>query len=85
MKKGKTLKKVMSEKKYKELIQKLKNHKKISVNDRIKLKEMLLYKYCRCIKKLKKKRQNPYGICATSIYTKRKRKVPKNAPRLCNK
>ena len=78
-----SLKKVASDKKYWELIQKLKNHKKMTKKERALLKKMLLYKYCRCIKRLKKKKKNPYGICANSIYTKRKRKIPKNAPYLC--
>jgi len=87
---------LISEKVYKELIQKEKDNT-ISPSETIILDEALNIKYCFCIKKLYLKnifienileeetKYNPYAICMSSIYKKRGIKPPKKVSYSCSK
>tara|TARA_B100001093_G_C26657635_1_gene940345 strand:- start:201 stop:782 length:582 start_codon:yes stop_codon:yes gene_type:complete len=87
---------LISDKKYKELIQKHKTNNLKKDESEI-LEEALNVKYCFCIKKLylknifmeniveKKPEYNPYAICMSSIYKNRSIKPPKKASYSCRK
>ena len=88
-KRRKSLKSNISDKKYKELIQKKKN-KSISKNQNKILESELNKKYCKCIKTLKKKYpknsrtyKGKFGICMNSIYKNRGFDPPYNVSNLC--
>ncbi len=87
---------LITDKKYKELIQKQKNNN-LTREESIILREALNVKYCFCIKKLylknifienitgKEAEYNPYAICMSSIYKNRSIKPPKKASYSCRK
>jgi hypothetical protein len=88
-KRRKSLKSNISDKKYKELIQKKKT-KSISKGQNKILKSELNKKYCKCIKTLKKKYpknsrtyKGKFGICMNSIYKNRGFEPPYNVSNLC--
>ena len=88
-KRRKSLKSNISDKKYKELIQKKKS-KSISKNQNKILESELNKKYCKCIKTLKKKYpkssriyKNKFGICMNSVYKNRGFEPPYNVSNLC--
>jgi len=82
-------KRMLSKKKYNELIKKKKNRKKLSLKERKQLDHALFINYCSCIKQLKyndkTKKNLEYPICMSSVYTKRKFKSPKNVKSKCKK
>jgi len=81
-------KKIISKKKYQELIKKRQHHKKLSLNERKQLDEALFVNYCSCIKSLKYdikvKDYLEYPVCMSSIY-KRGFKPPKGVTVRCSK
>ena len=76
---------MISKKKYKQLLSK----KKLSTQEKQQLNHALFINYCKCIKKLKYSRKlskgSEYPICMNSIYMRRKRKPPKNVTRKCKR
>uniref|UniRef100_A0A6C0JDD3 Uncharacterized protein n=1 Tax=viral metagenome TaxID=1070528 RepID=A0A6C0JDD3_9ZZZZ len=84
----------ISEKKYKELIQKKKDGS-IEVGEELVLDEALNCKYCHCVKKLylqnkfnkfinnTEPKYNPYAICLSSIYKNRDIDVPSKISYKC--
>lgn len=82
-------KKIISKKKYKELIHKRQHHKKLSLKERKQLDEALFVNYCSCIKSLKYdpkvKDYLEYPVCMSSIYKKRGFKPPKGVTIKCGK
>ena len=73
----------MSENNYRKLLSK----KRLSKNQKKTLDKALHIKYCKCIKDLKYKQNNPaaYGICANSVYKNRGYEMPPRAARNCEK
>ena len=82
-------KRLISTKKYKELIKKRQHHQKLSLKERKQLDHALFIKYCSCIKSLKYneriKENIEYPICMSSVYKKRGFKSPKNVKSRCKK
>ena len=78
---------VLSEKKYKDYIQKRKSKKKLTHKQNKQLDHTLMIKYCKCIKKIKydkKIEKNlEYPFCTSSVYKNRKFKIPNNAAKRC--
>lgn len=77
---------MVSKKRYKQLLSK----KKLTKKESKQLDRALFVKYCRCVKKMKytnKKHQRgrEYPICVHSIYKKRHKKVPKDLQKKCGK
>ena len=85
----KAKRRIISNKKYKELIFKRQHNKRLTLNERKKLDQALFINYCSCIKSLKYnkniKKNLEYPICMSSVYTKRKFKSPKNVRKRCKK
>ena len=85
----KSKKRMISKKKYQELIQKRQHNKKLSLNERKKLDEALFVNYCSCVKSLKYdskvKDYLEYPVCMSSIYKKRGFKPPKDVTQKCSK
>lgn len=85
----KAKKRIVSKKKYQELIQKRKHNKKLTLNERKKLDEALFVNYCSCVKSLKYdqkvKDYLEYPVCMSSIYKKRGFKPPKGVTQKCGK
>lgn len=78
----------ISQSKYKQLVQKRKSRRKMSVKDKRLLDDALYMKYCKCIKQLeygKKLRGAGYPICMNSVYKNRGFSPPKKASLRCNK
>ena len=73
----------MSENNYRKLLSK----KRLSKNQKKTLDKALHIKYCKCVKDLKYKQNNPaaYGICANSVYKNRGYEMPPRAARNCDK
>ena len=82
-------KRIVSKKKYKELIHKRQHHKKLSMKERKQLDQALFVNYCSCIKSLKYdpkvKDYLEYPVCMSSIYKKRGFKPPKGVTIKCGK
>lgn len=82
-------KRMISKKKYKELIQKRQHNKKLSLNERKKLDHALFINYCSCVKSLKYdskvKDYLEYPVCMSSIYKKRGFNPPKGVTVRCKK
>ena len=80
---------ILSEKKYKQYIQKRKSNKRLTKKQNKQLDHTLMIKYCKCIKKIKYdkkiKKNLEYPFCASSIYKKRKLTTPKNVKKRCKK
>ena len=80
-------KRIVSKKKYKELIKKRQHHKKLSLKERKQLDEALFVNYCSCVKSLKYdpkvKDYLEYPVCMSSIYKKRGFKPPKGVTQKC--
>ena len=85
----KSKKRIISKKKYQELIYKRQHHKKLTLNERKKLDEALFVNYCSCVKSLKydKKVKDylEYPVCMSSIYKKRGFTPPKGVTVRCGK
>tara|TARA_B100001115_G_C15714017_1_gene346957 strand:+ start:140 stop:454 length:315 start_codon:yes stop_codon:yes gene_type:complete len=85
----KSKKRMISKKKYQELIYKRQHNKKLSLNERKKLDEALFVNYCSCVKSLKYdsnvKDFLEYPVCMSSIYKKRGFKPPKGVTQKCSK
>ncbi len=85
----KAKKRIVTKKKYQELIKKRQHHNKLSLNERKKLDEALFVNYCSCVKSLKYdqkvKDYLEYPVCMSSIYTKRGFKPPKGVTVKCGK
>ena len=85
----KAKKRIVSKKKYQELIQKRKHHKKLSLKERKQLDEALFVNYCSCVKSLKYdskvKDYLEYPVCMSSIYKKRGFTPPKGVTIRCGK
>ena len=77
----------LSPKLYKTLSQKRKSKKRLTKRQKKQLDHELFINYCKCIKKLKYSRKIDAGLeypyCASSIYTKRRFKVPKGVTKKC--
>jgi len=82
-------KRIVSKKKYQELIQKRQHHKKLSLKERKQLDHALFVNYCSCVKSLKydKKVKDylEYPVCMSSIYKKRGFTPPKGVTQKCGK
>ena len=85
----KSKKRMISKKKYQELIYKRQLHKKLTLNERKKLDEALFVNYCSCVKSLKYdqkvKDYLEYPVCMSSIYKKRGFTPPKGVTVRCGK
>ena len=85
----KAKKRIVSKKKYQELIKKRQHNKKLSLKERKKLDEALFVNYCSCVKSLKYdskvKDYLEYPVCMSSIYKKRGFKPPKGVTQKCGK
>jgi len=86
-KKKKSYKKLLSDKTYKKYIN-LKKKKKLTKKKEKKLDKELNNKYCKCVKRVRKKlykknKGGEYPICTSSIYNKRGFKPPKNKNKNC--
>jgi len=82
-------KRIVSKKKYQELIKKRQHHKKLSLKERKQLDEALFVNYCSCVKSLKYdpkvKDYLEYPVCMSSIYKKRGFTPPKGVTVRCGK
>ena len=80
-------KRIVSKKKYQELIKKRQHHKKLSLKERKQLDEALFVNYCSCVKSLKYdqkvKDYLEYPVCMSSIYKKRGFTPPKGVTQKC--
>ena len=80
---------ILSEKKYKDYIQKRKSKKKLTKKQNKELDHTLMIKYCKCIKKIKYdkkiKKNLEYPFCASSVYKKRKFRTPKDIKKRCKR
>ena len=93
MKKGKTKRKsirnarMVSKKRYSNLIKKKKSRKRMTKRDEKDLDLALFVNYCKCIKKLKYSKDYEkgleYPICISSVYKKRGLKPPKDITKKC--
>ena len=85
----KAKKRIVSKKKYQELIQKRQHNKKLTHNERKKLDHDLFVNYCSCVKSLKYddkvKDYLEYPVCMSSIYKKRGFTPPKGVTQKCGK
>ena len=81
--------KIISDKKYKELIKKRQHHKKLSLTERKQLDNALFIKYCSCVKSLKfdknVKDYLEYPFCMNSIYKQRGFSAPPDVTEKCSK
>ena len=74
----------ISKKKYKSLVNKQKNNKKMSLKQKKQLDQALYVKYCKCLKKFEVEgNKNGYPICMNAIYKNRGFDPPPNAARNC--
>ena len=80
-------KRIVSKKKYQELIKKRQHNKKLSLKERKHLDEALFVNYCSCVKSLKYdqkvKDYLEYPVCMSSIYKKRGFTPPKGVTQKC--
>jgi len=76
----------ISEKKYKELVNKKKSHKRLTKEQKKDLDDALYYKYCKCLYSFEKKdNQKGFPICMKSIYKNRDIVPPFGASLNCKK
>jgi hypothetical protein len=74
----------ISKKRYKHLVEKKKNKKKMSLKQRKELDQALYVKYCQCLKKFEVEGdKRGYPICINSVYKNRGITPPKNAANNC--
>ena len=88
IKKKKSLKntRILSKTEYEKLIKKRQQKKRLTKKQNQKLDYSLFVNYCKCIKKMKKKKTKnnlEYPICMSSVYTNRGFKAPKNVKKKC--
>ena len=78
---------MVSKKRYSNLIKKKKSRKRMTKRDKKDLDRALFVNYCKCIKKLKYSKDYEkgleYPICISSIYKKRGIKPPKDITKKC--
>ena len=78
---------MVSKKRYSNLIKKKKSRKRMTKRDKKDLDRALFVNYCKCIKKLKYSKDYEkgleYPICTSSIYKKRGIKPPKDITKKC--
>tara|TARA_B100001115_G_scaffold145106_1_gene113213 strand:+ start:14438 stop:14722 length:285 start_codon:yes stop_codon:yes gene_type:complete len=88
-KKKKSIKnaRIVSKKRYSQLIKKKKTKKRMTKRDKKDLDKALFVNYCKCIKRLKYSKEYEdgleYPICMSSVYKKRGFKPPKNISKKC--
>jgi len=79
---------MVSKKRYTNLLKKKTQKKRMTPKDRKELDRALFVNYCKCIKKIKYskefKKGLEYPICMSSVYTNRGIKPPRNATKQCN-
>jgi hypothetical protein len=79
----------ITKERYRKLLTKKKNKKKLNKNEEKDLDRALFVNYCKCTKKLKKdeklKKGDEYPICAYSIYLNRKMKTPIGVQKKCKR
>ena len=80
---------MVSKKRYTNLLKKKTQKKRMTPKDRKELDRALFVNYCKCIKKIKDSKEFQkgleYPICMSSVYTKRGIKPHRNATKQCNK
>jgi len=85
----KSKKRMISKKKYKDLIEKRQHSVELSLNQRKQLDHALFVNYCSCVKSLKYnekvKDYLEYPICLSAIYKKRGFTPPKGVTARCGK
>tara|TARA_Y100000996_G_C22521505_1_gene642667 strand:- start:1126 stop:1410 length:285 start_codon:yes stop_codon:yes gene_type:complete len=88
-KKKKSIKnaRMVSKKRYSQLIKKKKTRKRMTKRDKKDLEKALFVNYCKCIKRLKYSKEYEdgleYPICMSSVYKKRGFTPPKNIYKKC--
>ena len=88
-KKKKSIKnaRMVSKKRYSQLIKKKKTRKRMTKRDKKDLETALFVNYCKCIKRLKYSKEYEdgleYPICMSSVYKKRGFTPPKNIYKKC--
>ena len=88
-KKKKSIKnaRIVSKKRYSQLIKKKKTRKRMTKRDKKDLEKALFVNYCKCIKRLKYSKEYEdgleYPICMSSVYKKRGFTPPKNIYKKC--
>ena len=79
---------MVSKKRYANLLKKKTQKKRMTPKDRKELDKALFVNYCKCIKKIKYSKEFQkgleYPICMSSVYTKRGIKPPRNVTKQCN-
>ena len=79
---------MVSKKRYTNLLKKKTQKKRMTPKDRKELDKALFVNYCKCIKKIKYSKEFQkgleYPICMSSVYTKRGIKPPRNVTKQCN-
>jgi len=79
---------MVSKKRYANLLKKKTQKKRMTPKDRKELDRALFVNYCKCIKKIKYSKEFQkgleYPICMSSVYTKRGIKPPRNVTKQCN-
>ena len=85
----KSKKRMISKKRYQQLIEKRQHNVKLSLNERKQLDHALFVNYCSCVKSLKYnekvKDYLEYPICLSSVYKKRGLTPPKGVTAKCGK
>ena len=85
----KSKKRMISKKRYQDLIKKRQHNVKLTLNERKQLDHALFVNYCSCVKSLKYnekvKDYLEYPICLSSVYNKRGLTPPKGVTAKCGK
>ena len=80
---------MVSKKRYTNLLKKKTQKKRMKTKDRKELDRALFVNYCKCIKKLKYSKDYQegaeYPICMASVYTNRSLKPPKDVAKKCKR
>ena len=80
---------MVSKKRYTDLLKKKTMRKKMAKKDKKELEKALFVNYCKCIKKLKYSKDYQegaeYPICMASVYTNRSLKPPKDVAKKCKR
>ena len=90
-KKKKSIKnaRMVSKKRYSQLIKKKKTRKRMTKRDKKDLEKALFVNYCKCIKRLKYSKEYEdgleYPICMSSVYKQRGIKPPKDIVKKCKR
>jgi hypothetical protein len=85
----KSKKRMISKKKYQQLIEKRQHNIKLTLNERKQLDHALFVNYCSCVKSLKYNQKVKdyleYPICLSAVYKKRGLTPPKGVTAKCGK